>query len=413
LLYKTIKRMFEDGHLLTFQSIVERITNDEALDSIGGEAFIEQIISNYVVVDKFKEYINSLRSFSLMRQIVALGNKVASDWKKNETTIKDYFATAYEQMEEVITTYNGLAADFKRGKELIEDIEKDINNPKKINSNPNVISTGYEDLDRIIGEGFTKTYMYVLAARPGIGKTTFAINFVERIIRDQSKKVAFFSLENMARKIVEKIVSIKSRTPIWQIEKGKIDDDKKAAVKEALQAVANSNLYIDDSTSNTMADIILKSRQIKGLDILVVDYIGIINPPKEQKKADERHIMIGKISRQFKTLAMNLKIPVIVIAQINRTGDSSKNEGKPPEPANLRDSGSIEQDADVIFLIDRPYKNNEDEVMKNTLKFYIAKNRFGSTTFLHMRQDTATQRIIMLDKDDISKLPRDEGKKSK
>jgi len=252
----------------------------------------------------------------------------------------------------------------------------------------------YKDLDKALGGGLQKGGLYIVGARPGMGKTTFALNIAERVARAK-KTVLFVSLEMSMVQIMAKRVAADGRINYSNIMSGNLSAGMYAEYRATLERIYDRPFYCIDKSVMTVNDIAAAARSVKGIQLLVVDYLGLIRPADETKKLYEQ---VTEISRDLKAVAKRLGIPVLALCQVNR--ESTKTKSKKPTLADLRDSGSIEQDADGVILLHRKdYYTNQHPVGPVEIDLIIAKNRHGEgNTTISMNWNGSTGLITEIDK---------------
>ena len=249
---------------------------------------------------------------------------------------------------------------------------------------PTGLGTGFQELDRLTG-GLQPAEMTVFAGRPSMGKTALAMNIAERIAIDLKKPVAFFSLEMSADTLIERLLCSRAKIDIQKLRDGFLRERDFAALTWTASQLADSPLYIDDSASLSIAELRARARRIKSrhdVQLLVIDYLQLLRAVS-RKAQENRQIEISEISAGIKALAKELKIPVIVLAQLNRQPEARLKEGGRPRLSDLRESGSIEQDADVVGLLYRAecYETDEEARVEKAgqAELILAKHRNGPT----------------------------------
>ena len=254
-----------------------------------------------------------------------------------------------------------------------------FNHYQAVKANPEATfcKSGYSDLDRVLGGGFQKSGLYIIGARPGMGKTTLALNIAERIV-ERGDAALFVSLEMSRVQIMAKRMALKARMKYSDIMSGRLSDAMyKERFEKTLAYMACVPFYCSDSSSLTVAEIAGMARSVENLKVIIVDYLGLIRSSNESKKLYEQ---VTEISRDLKALAKRLNVPVIALCQVNR--QSVQNKDKKPSLADLRDSGSIEQDADGVILLYRPDyfrtdRGDAEPTGAEEIRLIVAKNRHG------------------------------------
>jgi replicative DNA helicase len=309
-----------------------------------------------------------------MREVIKAGSEIATSWQSKPYNIPAYLSDAEDSIRTI--SQLGQAMSFYSAKQLNQNIRQHLANLKN-KIFPEVIYTGDPSLDKYIT--FNKKETIVIGARPSMGKTALALNF-GLAAAEQGKSVAIFSLEMSANKLQERLLAMTSEIDYEKIAKtGDFTPEEEVKLEAALAKLSQLSIFIDDSGTNTMPDIQLKSRQLKKIDLIIIDYIGLISSVSN-KKIESRQVEIATYSRQLKALAKELDIPIIILVQISR--EAEKNKNQMPTMAQLKESGAIEQDADIVLLLHRPYKKSnmtEEERKKiGYSELLIAKNRNGN-----------------------------------
>lgn len=252
-----------------------------------------------------------------------------------------------------------------------------------------LVRTGYAPLDRQLGGGLFKSGMYVIGARPGMGKTTVGINLADRIAA-RGKRVLFISLEMPAVQITAKRIAIRSGVPYNALMTGRLNSDDYRAVNTANNDLSAYAFLLADESRRTVTDIYALARKVRGLDVIFMDYLGLLSPaPEDVTKT--RYEQSTNISAALKSMAKRLGIPIVVLCQLNR--ESTKTASKKPSLTDLRDSGAIEQDADGVILLHRDGYYAEEKPEIEDIKLIVAKNRHGATGEVTMTWKAASGAI--------------------
>lgn len=365
IIYTTIADMVETGAVVDIVTIAERL-GDEQLKRVGGLSYLVQIAQSVPSTANIRVYAQIVLERAKLRRLLAVFNDATSAcFNPAEKTAAEIASeTELALMQSVDTSHNEPKALSGVFTEAIEYIE-----------NRGVcggLKTGFIDLDRATG-GFEPGDLVILAARPSMGKTAFAVNIADNIAKDK-KSVAFFSLEMPARQIGLRILSSRTRIPVAEMRGGELSADHIDSISACMAGVHEQRLMIDDKPAVTVAYIRSKARQLKrkhGLDMIVIDYIGLMTG-----KGDNRTQELGGISRGLKAMAKELCVPVLALAQLNR-GLENRSD-KRPVLSDLRDSGEIEQDADIVLMLHRDEYYNSDSHMIGIAECLIRKQRNGA-----------------------------------
>lgn len=376
-IYESILELEQTGKTIDLVNVTARLTERKQIEDIGGVKYLSDLsravtrtISNETDI---KDYADTIKDRFLHREtIMRLEREAAAAWEAD---------TGYEAAVSVQATANILSDQAARPKEFRTMKELGMSafellEQRFANSGDEVtgISSGYADLDRMTS-GFQDSDLIIVAARPSVGKTTFALNISQHAAIREKKKVALFSLEMSGEQQTLKMMSAEKMIDANRIRTGFLreEDWKKAAL--AVGELAETNIFVDDSASITVSEIMNKCRRLKnkvGLDMIVIDYLQLISGDRQ---GENRQQEVSEISRKLKQLARELNVPIIALSQLSRAVE--QRQDKRPMLSDLRESGSIEQDADIVaFLYRDDYYDRETE-KPNIIEIIIAKQRNG------------------------------------
>ena len=377
-IFDCLKDLFNRQVAIDITTVTDELKNRKILKEVGGVEYLTEILDETPTASNVEYYIDIVEDKSILRNlineatdIVTMGyetnNPVSETLDKAESKIlnvvKNRKSTEFKTMPEVLTTVQ-------------DNLEKLASNKGKISG----LSTGLFDLDKITN-GFHENELVILAARPAMGKTALALNMATNIAMNEKKSVIIFTLEMRAEQLVSRMISSVGQIDASKLQNGSLLNEDWKRVNEAMSELGETNIYIDDSPGVTIGDIKAKSRRIASLDenlgAIFIDYLTLI--ATTNKYAGNRQQEVSEISRALKTLALELKIPVICLAQLSRTPELR--EDKRPILSDLRESGSIEQDADIVAFIYRDdYYHPENKLDDNMSKteVIVRKNRSGS-----------------------------------
>ena len=377
-------KIFEALRSLTTKEIAIDVTtlttelkDSGALSEVGGVEYLTEIIENTPTAANVDYYIQIVEDKSVLRNLIEEATEIASLGYSNEFSLTETLDKAESKILNVVK--NRKSSDIKQMPEVIaefqENLEKLANNKGKISGLP----SGFYDLDNIT-DGFHKNELIILAARPAMGKTALALNFATNAALKSKKSVIIFTLEMRAEQLLSRMVASLGQVDAKKLQNGSLNTKDWQRISEALTQLGESKIYIDDSPGVTIGDIKAKARRIASSDdnlgLIVIDYLTLIG--SMGRYAGNRQQEVSEISRALKTLALELKIPVITLAQLSRTPELREN--KRPVLSDLRESGSIEQDADIVAFIYRDdYYNENAKIDDNISKteIIVRKNRSG------------------------------------
>lgn len=364
-------------------TVSEALENKKLINEVGGFTYLAELTTKTPSVINAKAYGEIIQQKAVLRQLIAVSNEIADDCYstngKNTNDILDKAERKIFSIAENASNKNdgpqSIETVLTQTIERIEELTKNAQN----NNGVTGLSTGFIDLDKKT-TGLQNSDLIIIAARPSMGKTTFAVNICENVALEQDKPVLIFSLEMPANQLMIRMLSSLSRVEQNKIRTGRLDDSDWASLSSSFGLFLNKkNIYIDDSSSLTPMELRAKARRLHsecrdkgGLAMIMVDYLQLMRVPE---LADNRHLEIGEISRSLKALAKELDIPIVVLSQLNR-GLEQRAE-KRPINSDLRESGSIEQDADVIMFIYRDEVYNENSDQKGLAEIILGKQRNG------------------------------------
>ena len=370
-IYLTMLALQENGKEVDLVTVGEALKSEGILDAVGGYAFLTELSEAVPSPGNALSYARIVKDKALKRRLIAISTKITADTQAEERSAEELL----DEAENAIYDLNqlGQATALKQVAPFVTEAYDRIGKEEK------GIPT-FPPLDHLIG-GLKRGEMIIFAARPGMGKTTICLNIAETAATKYDATVAFFTLEMTPVQVASRMLFAKAKVDQTAAKKAKnITDEEFARLGDAMKEISAANLYIDDTSMITVAEIRGKLKKLnreKGLDLVVIDYIGLMEASKISKDSN-RQQQISDISRQLKSLAKELNVPVIVISQLNRA--SVKNEGKVKEPdlSHLRESGALEQDADIVIFIHRPHYYDKENADENLAKIIVAKNRSGA-----------------------------------
>lgn len=369
-IYRGMFDLHEKGKEVDLITLSNALREMGMLEAVGGSSYLTELIDAVPAVSNCMSYARIVRDKSIKRELIALGNKVSSGAQADDQDSEFLLSEA----ESGIFQLNQLAqpTSLQQVGDFVAEAYDRIGREEK--GIPTFI-----ELDKLIG-GLKKGEMIIVAARPGMGKTTMCINIAEKAATQYGKTVAFFTLEMTPVQVASRMLFAKARVDQQKTKKPDgIDDREFEKLAIAMEEIGKSDIYIDDTSMISVAEIRGKLRRLKrekGLDLVVIDYIGLMQSSASQLN-QSRQQQISEISRQLKGLAKELEIPVIVISQLNRASVKSEGKVKEPDLSHLRESGALEQDADIVIFIHRPHYYDKDE-NEFLAKAIVAKNRNGA-----------------------------------
>ena len=362
LIYRAIDNLRVRGVNVDTLTCAEELLNLKELDNIGGVEYLQLCCDSMVAFANLDHYINIVNDQSCLRKLLEAIRQIDYKYHSEEIeNINDFILQGEEMIKDA--TERRRISSFKPTKEVAPEVEGIIKSTRELaDDEVTGLNTGYEDINKIT-QGFQRSNLVILAARPAVGKTALALNFAYRAATRAKKPVAIFSLEMSSELLVRRLIASESLIPLKNLSTGQLSGEQRLKLSDAVKRVGGAPIYIDDTPGNKLMDIIAKSRKLQAkepeLGLIVVDYLGLVET--SGNKGDSRQEEVRKISLALKQLAMELKIPVLALSQLSR--DVEKQNRK-PQLSDLRDSGSIEQDADVVMLLHREDYGKESKSNK-------------------------------------------------
>ena len=375
MIFQAMLDLFSAAEPIDLLTLSHKLQLKGQLDTVGGEIYLTELATSVPSSTNVEHYAQIVFTAYIKRRIIDAASKISDigfDGDKQVEEIidkaeKELFAISQDMSSSDFIDMNTLA------KEASERLMKLQDGDSKMRGVP----TGFASIDRKLS-GFQPSDMIILAARPSVGKTSLALDFVRKIAVQHKKSVAFFSLEMSKDQLMDRMLSAESRVDYWKMRTGSLTAETDfTALQDGLGRLSEAKIYIDDNSYNNVLRMKSAARKLKrkrGLDILIVDYLQLMAPIGKSTSVVQE---VTEISRGLKQLAKELDIPVIALSQLSR---NIEHRGANAEPrlADLRDSGSIEQDADVVMFIHRPKEEGEDSRGTHT-KLIIEKHRNGAT----------------------------------
>lgn len=375
-IFYVIKNLYEKGSAIDVTTLTAALEKEKWLNSIGGIEYITEIITTTATAANVEEYIKIVYEKSVLRKLIDEGTRIVTDAYSSSDNIDDVLDGAEQRILNVVKNRRG--SEFKKIQQVIEKVHRDLEQLSKTKGEITGLATGYSDLDRIT-TGLHQNELIIIAARPGVGKTAFALNIAMNAARKGDKTVAFFTLEMSAEQLLMRMFATEGKLDLTKLKRGSLENQDWRKVEEAMIKLGEMNLFIDDTAGISVGEIRAKCRKLasspNGLDLVVIDYLTIIQG--SSKYAGNRQQEVSEISRSLKTMALELGVPVIALAQLSRNVEGRKDQR--PILSDLRESGAIEQDADIVSFLYREDYGKYEETPDSDVELIIAKHRNGPT----------------------------------
>ena len=383
LIYRAIKNLFDKQSVVDVLTVTEELMNMKELETIGGVEYLQQCSDAMVALSSIDYYVGIVNDQAVLRRLIQSCRDIDMKYLNDEITdVNEFISDSEVVLKEA--TEKRRVSNFKKAEEVANHVKMTIDTPVEVKTDGVTgLTTGFNKLNDIT-QGFQNGDMIVVAARPSVGKTALALNFAYRAANRTNRPVAIFSLEMPAEALVKRLIGIESSVSLTKITTSNLIGVDRAKVANAIHKIGSLPIYIDDSPNVKLMDIIAKSRKLHAncpdLGMIIVDYMGLVTTGGSSKNADSRQEEVRKTSLALKALARELKVPIIVVSQLSRNVEQ-RGENKRPILSDLRDSGSIEQDADVVMLLYREDYYKDSRGNTNNAGQKKMRNLSGSERF--------------------------------
>lgn len=396
LIFQAIFQLYLAHEPIDFVTVSNKLANDKAVQQIGGSAFLAELASSVPTSSHVYQYGQIVKAKALHRSIIEAGRKITGIGYEMERPIP-------ELLEEVEKTVFQITNMFLKEKFIhIRDIlderyEKFAELHASDDPSTKGVPTGFQALDYKLS-GLQPSDLVILAGRPSMGKTALALNIAVNAAIRNHKTVGVFSLEMSKEQLVDRLFASMLGVDSWKLQRGKLDDSDFQNMGPIMDELSKANIFIDDSSASSMPEFRTKARRLQmehGLDLLIVDYLQLMSTGNNSY-AGNRVQEISEISRSIKQIARELRIPVLALSQLSRAVESRPD--KSPQLSDLRESGSIEQDADIVLMMYREDYYNEDSDRQGMTDIFIRKHRNGPTGRIELLFKKEQMRFYDIDK---------------
>ncbi len=391
-IYRAMRELFLANSEIDVVTLIDMLVVKGIYDKSGGEEYIRRLTEAVPDALNVKDYARIVKEKSVLRQLIAACSEIseaAYSEQEEVTSILDHAENLIFQIAQGRDTKN-----FRHIRDVLQDVYAHL---RELNTNKEATQgtmTGFSALDRMLA-GMGNSDLVLVGARPGMGKTSFALNIATNVAKQTKKTVCVFSLEMSAEQVVTRVLSSEALVNSYTLRTGELNAEDWEHLAVAAGELAGCDILIDDTSGQTVTAMKAKLRRVKNLGMVVIDYLGLMTGDKH---TDNRVQEVSEISRSLKIMAKELMVPVVCCAQLSR-GPESRTDKK-PMLSDLRDSGAIEQDADsVIFLYRSEYYKTDENPDTSIAEIIIAKNRHGSTGTVNMGWNGQFTKFITIDKE--------------
>ena len=377
IIFRAMQDLYRENSAIDLITLKNRLDQGDLLENICGLAYLGQIAAAVPSSVNAKHYAQIVKERAQYRRIISTSETMINHGYDMNMSVSELSEKMEQEVFRILSNQNnqGFSHIHDVLLETYEDIEKIAGNQGGITGVP----TGFVDLDRMT-TGLQPTDLVLLGARPSMGKTAFALNLIQHAAVREHKVCAIFSLEMSKKQLANRLLCAESLVDSEKVRSGRLENDDWEKLLGALAPLSEAPIYIDDTPGITLAELRSKCRKLKlekGLDFIMIDYLQLMSGSKGSNNGDNRQQEISEISRGLKALAREMKAPVLALSQLSRALESRSD--RRPMLSDLRESGAIEQDADVVMFLYRDEYYNKDSKDHNIAEVIIAKQRNGST----------------------------------
>ena len=386
LIFSAMQEMMNFGQAIDFVTLLNKLKQNSGFDEAAGKTYLVNLIDTCPSPSRAASYAKIVADKYKLRMLITASREIIDDAAAAEEDTTVLLDSAEQRIFDIRSDGEKGGLE-KLGSVLLQTFDRLDSLNREADESVRPVSTGIGDLDRVI-TGLNRSDLIILAARPGMGKTSFALNIARNVACKSKKTVAFFSLEMSKEQIASRLLSSEALVGGTKLRTGKLTDEEWQRLVPASDILKNANLYIDDTPGITITEMKSRLRRLREVDLVVVDYLQLMS---STRRIDSRVNEISEITRSLKIMAKELNVPVITLSQLSRASEQRPDHR--PQLSDLRDSGSIEQDADIVLFLYREgyYDKNGDEnaaapaVDMNSGECIVAKNRHGemNTVKLH------------------------------
>ena len=400
-IFECIKEVDSKGVVVDITTVADELNNKNWLKQVGDIEYLTELVETVPSASNIDEYVKIVEDKSILRKLIDEATSIITNSYNTGNNINDVIEEAEKKIFDVSKSLR--STEFKSIQEVLYKTQADL---EKLSANKGDITgipSGFYELDKLTS-GFHPHELIIVAARPGMGKTAIALNMVTNFAINSKKTVALFNMEMGAEQLATRMLSSVGQIDGSKLKTGNLEHSDWKRVNEAISRLSNTNIYIDDTSGNTVGEIRSKCRRLAtsptGLDIVVIDYLTLIQG--SSKNGANRQQEVADISRALKTMAMELHVPVIALSQLSRSIE--KRDDKKPMLSDLRESGAIEQDADIVAFLH--CSDEEKEKQNSLMEFIIRKHRNGPLAEVPLIFQRSTSTFV-----NVSKVKEESGVK--
>lgn len=366
-IYEAVLQLYEQREPIDLLTLTNQLKKNKALTKVGGASYITSLANKVPTAANARNYATIVKNSSTKREIIRMGGELTERAFDPGFEAQPLLELAESRVFSLSRQH--VLPNFISMKDVLVESFDRLEELHKNQSGIRGVPTGFADIDNMLS-GLQKSNLIILAARPGTGKTALALNIAQNATVLYKKKVGIFSLEMSKEELVDRLLVSQADIDAWRLKTGRLGEEEFSRLSHAMGVLAEAQMFIDDTPGISMIELRTKARRLMmehEIDLFIVDYLQLVHGMNRENRVQE----VGEISQGLKNLARELKVPVLALAQLSRAVEARGT--KEPQLSDLRESGSIEQDADVVTFIYRP-----DDDMRDQIKLKVAKHRNGS-----------------------------------
>ena len=399
IIYQAMLDLFEKTEPIDLLSLSTKLKAKKQLEQIGGGAYITELVNFVPSAANIKHYAELVQKKAMMRNLISAADHISELGYEEGEEVESVLDQAQSKIFEV--TNSPTLQKFIALKDTLSEAWERLEHLHQSKDELRGVRTGFRELDTLLA-GFQKSDLIILASRPSMGKTSLALDIARQAAINYKTPVGIFSLEMSAQQLVDRMLAAQSSVNAWKLRTGKLTSDEEFdKIRQALDVLSKAPIYIDDNVSINVLQMRSVARQLKhekGLGLIIIDYLQLM-VPTAGRSGDSLVQQVTEISRSLKAMARELDTPVLALSQLSRAVEQRR--GK-PRLSDLRDSGSIEQDADVVMFIHRDDRMNENSEKPNIAEILIEKHRNGPTGKIELYFDAQKVTFLSIEKGDYA-----------
>jgi replicative DNA helicase len=390
-IYKAVLDLYNKREPTDFVTLSDELERRETLDDVGGVSYLSSLLNTVPTAVHIEYYGRIVERHATLRRLIDAGTEIVGIGFQDKVDTEDALDAAERALFEV--SQKRQTKDFQAIADVLDRYFDQIDYLQQNRGEVVGVPSGYTDLDQLTG-GLQRSDLIILAARPSMGKTAFSLGLAYGAAIQHGRSVGIFSLEMSADQLVQRLLATETGVDSHRLRLGMIDDNEWDRISRAFGRLSEAKIFIDDSANASIMDVRSKARRLQaesGLDLLIVDYLQLMSGRRSENRVQE----ISEISRGLKGLARELNVPVIALSQLSRAVETRSDHR--PMLSDLRESGSIEQDADIVMFIYREEKYDENSDKKGIAELIVAKHRNGPVGTINLRFFERTARFADLE----------------